>query len=602
MILYEGGDSFKEYLFFEGKEIDAYRRMGAIVKEQGVRFTLWAPNAREVYLVGDFNEWNPWSHPMKCEQDKEFWTISLSEAKVGDRYKYRVITRRGEELYKSDPYARFSEKAPNTASIIVDLPPTKERITSFDYYQPMTIYEVNLSSWRRHEDNRYYTYRELANSLLPYVKEMGFTHIELMPLGEHPYDGSWGYQQTGYFSPTSRFGSPEDLRYFIHKAHNMGIGLILDWVPYHFVKDAHGLANFDGDPLYEYSGEKGENPHWQTKNFNLGWGPIRSFLYSNALYWLKEFQFDGLRIDAVAYLLSGEGIFTGSNIREADPVGLAFIKELTQLIRKEVPGAILIAEDSSSFPNVTKPVEEGGLGFHFKWNMGWMHDTLGYITLDPIYRKDNHKNLTFPLMYGFNEHYILPFSHDEVVHGKKSLINKLPGNYEDKGYGLKQLLLYQYTQPGKKLLFMGGEFGQWIEWNEWQGLDWLLLEYPYHQEILEFVKTLNHLYQKYPALYKDCGYENFHWVEHENHQESIIIYERIHNEEVLVVAFNFTPVERKNYPIGVRKNGVYRELLRTHGPGMGNYKTKNDFSIHGRDQYITIDLPGYGGILLEEPK
>lgn len=599
---YDPGDPFLEHLFFEGREIHCWERLGAhLLPEGGVRFILWAPRARQVFLLGDFNDWDREGTELFREGDKEFFTVTLGEAKEGDRYRYRIITGRGEECYKSDPMAFYSEKPPGTASVVTSLPKVAG-CQRHSYEEPMAIYEVNLSSWTRHKDGGYCSYRELADTLLPYVSEMGYTHLELMPIAEHPYDGSWGYQITGYFSPTARFGTPEDLAYFLNKAHDLGLKVLLDWVPHHFVSDSHGLREFDGFPLYEYEGDWGYNPLWGTCNFNLGKPAVRSFLLSNALYWLKVYGFDGLRVDAVAYILSRRGsyeAFGSQDPSEAFPDGVAFLKDLTETVRREVPGAVLIAEDSSAYPDVTTPVDQGGLGFHYKWNMGWMHDTLSYMTRDPLDRKYHQRELTFPMVYGFREHYVLPLSHDEAVHGKKSLLDKMPGSPEDKALQLKLLYLYQYTQPGKKLLFMGGELGQWIEWNEWRELDWMLLKYPYHQNIKRFLQALNELYKAEKALHREGGWESFRWVEHENHQESILIFERIYKKDRLLCLFNFTPVSRKGYPVGVMEKGEYRELINTHGPREVLYETAEDFSIHGREQYIRVDLEGFMGLVIK---
>lgn len=607
------------FLFHEGTFYKSYEFLGAhYIQGQGYRFVVWAPRAKEVYLTGDFNNWNQISLPMKRIGESGLWNIIVKNVSEYDCYKYRIISWEGEELYKADPYAFHAEERPNTASKFYDIKGfmwedeywlnNKEK----DHYnQPMSIYELNLFSWKRKENGDVYSYRELADELLPYVKKLGYTHIELMPIMEHPFDGSWGYQLTGYFAPTSRYGTPKDLMYFINQCHKKNLGVILDWVPVHFCKDAHGLARFDGTYCFESSDLiKAENNQWGTLNFDYTKPEVQSFLISNALYWHEYYHIDGLRIDAVAYMLYLD--FTGKDIRNEyggreNIAAIDFLRKLNTVVFEYYPQTMMIAEESTAWPLVSHPVHEGGLGFNYKWNMGWMNDILEYMEMDPIYRKDHHRTLTFTMTYAFSENYVLPFSHDEVVHGKKSLLDKMPGSYQEKFSSLRLLYLYMYAHPGKKLLFMGGEFGQFIEWNEYQGLDWHLLDYDMHHKMSEFVIELNKLYRQEACLYSvDNSYYGFKWIEHENHLESIIAFERIDQEGDKVIAiFNFTPVDRPNYPIGVDKSGRYKTLLNSdHKKYGGNtssiktYRTSEE-KLHGRDYTIRVDIPGLSGLILK---
>jgi len=466
-------------------------------------------------------------------------------------------------------------------------------------------------SWRKKEGDIQYSYRELARDLVNYVKKMGFTHIELMPITEHPFDGSWGYQTTGYFAPTSRFGTPKDFMYFIDQCHKKGIGVILDWVPLHFCKDDFGLARFDGTYCFEsLDRAKAENEQWGTLNFDFTKPEVVSFLISSALYWLDYYHIDGIRVDAVAYMLYYD--FLGKDIKNKyggreNLEAIEFLKTLNTIIGQEYPEVMVIAEESTTWPKISYPIEEGGLGFHYKWNMGWMNDTLEYMETDPFFRKGNHHALTFSMVYAFSERFILPLSHDEVVHGKKSLLDKMPGSYEEKFANLRLLYLYMFAHPGKKLLFMGGEFGQFIEWDEWKELDWFLLDYEMHQKLHNYFRDLNMLYQKEDTLFSlDTSYDGFKWIEHTNHEESIIAFERINKKgEKLIAAFNFTPVERKKYPLGVDKPGVYRTIINSDSRRFGgktarvrSYKAIKE-PIHGRDYQIRVDLPPLGGLYLK---
>lgn len=612
------------YLFHEGTFYESYKFFGAhnIEKdnEDAVRFVVWAPRAKEVYLIGDFNDWNESNLPLKRIGNSGIWNICVKNVREFDCYKYRIISQDNEVRIKSDPYAFHAEERPKNASKYYDINGFKWTDDKWvkkkeeAYNKPISIYEVNFLSWRKKENGDQYSYRELADELVDYVKEMGYTHIEVMPIMEHPFDGSWGYQLTGYFAPTSRFGTPKDFMYFVDKCHKKGIGVILDWVPVHFCKDDFGLARFDGSYCFESSDYiKAENKQWGTLNFDFSKPEVVSFLISNALYWHEYYHIDGLRIDAVAYMLYLD--FTGNDIRNKyggreNLEAIEFINKLNTTVFKYYPNTLMIAEESTAYPMVSRPVDAGGLGFNFKWNMGWMNDILKYMETDPLYRKDNQKALTFTMTYAFSENYILPLSHDEVVHGKKSLLDKMPGSYDEKFANLRLLYLYMYAHPGKKLLFMGGEFGQFIEWNEWQALDWHLLEYEKHLKIRRFVQELNKLYKKEECLFsQDTSYDGFEWIEHTNHKESIIAFERIGKSgDKLITIFNFTPVERKKYPIGVSEEGLYKTLINSDHKRFGgttkrvkSYPTSNK-THHGRKYSILVDLPPLGGLFLKLSK
>lgn len=614
---------FDAYLFHEGTFYKSHEFLGAhpVIGDKGdaVRFVVWAPNAKDVYLVGDFNNWDGENLPLERIDGSGLFNICVYDIDEFDTYKYRIIAGDDEVRLKADPYAFHSEERPRTGSKYYDIKDytwndekwikNREETNSTD--KPLLIYEANLLSWKRKEDGEPLSYTELAKDLVSYVKKMGFNYIELMPIMEHPFDGSWGYQQTGYFSPTSRFGTPKDFMYFVNECHRNGIGVILDWVPVHFCKDDHGLARFDGTRLFESSNsELAENEGWGTLNFDFSKKEVWSFLISNALYWFEYYHIDGLRIDAVANMLYLN--FTGKDLK--NEIGgnenldaVEFLKTLNTVVEEYFPNVLMIAEDSTSWPKVTHPVEEGGLGFNYKWNMGWMNDTLEYIETDPLFRRGNQNALTFGITYSFNEDFILPLSHDEVVHGKKSMLDKMPGEYEDKFNNLRLLYLYMYFYPGKKLLFMGGEFGQFIEWNEWIELDWHLLEYEPHEKLQKFVKDLNKLYKDEKAFYEiDGSYDGFEWIEHSNHEESILAFERIDSDgEKLIGVFNFTPVARNGYRIGVDEPGKYRTLMcsdhRRYGGDLKRVKTykTEEVESHGKEHSIGVDLPGLSGFIFK---
>lgn len=610
--MFSAGKLYNSYKFFGAHRIncDGY---------EAVRFLVWAPHATSVCLVGEFNDWDQTGYPLKKISHNGVWEISVFNVKVYDSYKYRIVTPYGEVFYKADPYGFHMEERPKSASKYFDIEnyswkdrKWRESLKKRDsYVRPISIYEVNLLSWKKKKDGKQYSYKDLAEELVPYVKEMGFTHIEIMPIMEHPYDGSWGYQVTGYFAPTSRFGTPTDFMYFIDCCHQNDIGVILDWVPVHYCKDAHGLCHFDGEDCFESSDRgRAENEQWGTVNFDYGKTEVRNFLISNAIYWHEKYHIDGMRIDAVAYMLYLN--FSGKDIRNQyggyeHIEAVEFIKELNSAVFLRYPKTLMMAEESTAWPLVTSPTDVGGLGFNYKWNMGWMNDILEYMEQDSLFRKGNQNALTFSITYAFSENYVLPLSHDEVVHGKKSLLSKMPGTYKEKFANLRLLYAYMYAHPGKKLLFMGGEFGQFIEWNEWQGLDWHLLDYESHGKMREFVKNLNKFYRREPCLYElDTTYDGFEWIEHENHQESIIAFERKGSEgDKLIVVFNFTPIERKRYPIGVDKLGSYKVVLNSNlikyggdSRSMSVYKAKI-LEMHNKPYAIRLTIPPLSGVFLK---
>jgi 1,4-alpha-glucan branching enzyme len=595
---------FDLYLFGEGKHYELYEKLGAHCLEHegvaGVVFAVWAPNAQRVSVVGDFNQWDGRRHPMRPRGASGLWELFIPGLAQGDIYKYEIKSRfAGFLAVKSDPYAFAMELRPGTASIVWDLSKYAWQDASWlanrparqAFEAPIAVYEVHLGSWQRvgAEGNRWLTYRELADQLVPYARELGFTHLELLPVAEHPYDASWGYQVLGYFAPTSRFGTPDDFRYFVDKAHQAGLGVILDWVPAHFPKDSAGLALFDGTHLYEHADpRKGEHQDWGTLIFNFGRNEVSAFLLTNALFWLDKYHIDGLRVDAVASMLyldysrqAGEWIpneFGGRENLEA----VRFLKSFNELVYLKFPGVLTIAEESTAWPMVSRPTYLGGLGFSLKWNMGWMHDMLDYMSKDPIHRRYHHGSLTFSLVYAFSENFVLPFSHDEVVHGKGSMTGRMPGDEWRRFANLRALYGYMYGHPGKKLLFMGGEFGQYREWNFDRALDWNLLDFAPHRKLQQFVRDLNHLYQAEPALHQiDFSWEGFQWIDlHDVDQSALSFLRRAKADDpaaaefVLVVA-NFTPVPRQGYRVGVPAPGFYRELLNSDseaygGSNMGN--------------------------------
>ena len=612
------------YLYNNGRHYEIYEKLGAHPENyegiDGMYFAVWAPHGSQVSVVGDFNGWDPEANPMTLLADSGIWEAFVSGLSVGELYKYAITTRSGKILFKADPYAFQSEYRPQTASVTADLSGfqwkdltwMEKRKTKDPFNDPISIYEVHLGSWRkknRDEKDGFYTYIEAAHELADYILEMGYTHVELMGIAEHPYDGSWGYQVTGYFAPTSRFGTPREFMYFVNYMHKKGIGVILDWVPAHFPKDAHGLADFDGEACYEYADPRiGEHPDWGTKVFDFSKYEVDNFLIANALYWVDKFHIDGLRVDAVASMLyldygrdNGDWVpnqYGGNENLEA----IEFFKHLNSVIKKRGDGAVVIAEESTVWPKVTGNQEEGGLGFTFKWNMGWMHDFLEYMKLDPYFRKYNHHKMTFGLTYFTSENYILVLSHDEVVHLKCSMINKMPGLLEDKFANLKLGYTFMMGHPGKKLLFMGQDFGQFHEWDEKTALDWYLSEEPLGKSLKNYVRDLLHLYKKYPALYeKDYDWEGFYWINADDKERSIFSFIRYSKDKKrsLLFVFNFTPVARPDYRVGVPKRGTYTLLLdQDHGlykrgekaPSIRSEKMEWD----GQEFSFPYQIPAYG--------
>lgn len=579
------------YLYNNGRHYEIYEKLGAHPQnyqgQDGMYFAVWAPHAEQVGVTGDFNSWNPDANPMTPLADSGIWEAFVPGVSTGELYKYAISTKSGKILFKADPYAFHAEYRPNTASITADLSEFRwkddtwmeKRKEANAISGPVSIYEVHLGSWKkkgREEKDGFYTYVEAAHELAEYISDMGYTHVELMGIAEHPYDGSWGYQVTGYFAPTSRYGTPQEFMYFVNYMHQKGIGVILDWVPAHFPKDAHGLADFDGGPCYEYADpRKGEHPDWGTKVFDYSKYEVDNFLIANALYWIDKFHVDGLRVDAVASMLyldygrnPGEWV-PNRNGGNENLEAIEFFKHLNSVVERRGDGAVVIAEESTAWPKVTGDPEEEGLGFTFKWNMGWMHDFLEYMKLDPYFRKYNHHKMTFGLSYFTSEKYILVLSHDEVVHLKGSMIHKMPGLLEDKFANLKAGYTFMMGHPGKKLLFMGQDFGQFHEWDEKTSLDWYLADEPLGKDLKDYVKGLLHLYKKYPALYeKDYDWEGFSWVNANDKDRSIfsfIRYSRDRKNSLLFV-LNFTPVPRPDYRIGVPKRGTYTLVLdESHG-------------------------------------
>ena len=612
------------YLFGEGRHYQLYHKLGAhpytYRGQDGYYFAVWAPHAAAVSLVGDFNAWKPDATPMKPVADSGIYELFVPGLGVGQLYKFAITTHTGTILFKADPYAFSAEYRPGTASVTADIRGFKwndskwmeSRAGTDPVKAPISIYEVHLGSWKkknRPEKDGYYTYMEAAHELADYVLEMGYTHVELMGIAEHPYDGSWGYQVTGYFAPTSRYGTPAEFMYFVNYLHKKGIGVILDWVPAHFPKDAHGLADFDGQALYEYADpRKGEHPDWGTKVFDYAKNEVSNFLIANALYWLDEYHIDGLRVDAVASMLyldygRQDGQWVPNKYGDNKNLeAIEFFKHLNSVIRGRKDGAIIIAEESTAWPNVTKSPEEDGLGFTFKWNMGWMHDFLEYMKLDPYFRKFNHNKMTFGITYCTSENFILVLSHDEVVHLKCSMINKMPGEYEDKFANLKVGYTFMLGHPGKKLLFMGQDFGQFHEWDEKVSLDWYLTKEPFHADLQNYVKGLLTLYHKYPALYRlDEEYDGFQWINANDGDRSIFSFIRRDETQKKNLLFicNFTPVDRDDYRVGVPKRGTYTLLLdQEHGYYKRGDKISHYRSIKsecdGQPYSFAYPLPAYG--------
>ena len=611
------------YLFGEGRHYQLYHKLGAhpytYRGQDGYYFAVWAPHAAAVSLVGDFNAWNPDATPMKPVADSGIYELFVPGLGVGQLYKFAITTHTGTILFKADPYAFSAEYRPGTASVTADIRGFKwndskwmeSRAGTDPVKAPISIYEVHLGSWKRKPPGKdgYYTYMEAAHELADYVLEMGYTHVELMGIAEHPYDGSWGYQVTGYFAPTSRYGTPTEFMYFVNYLHKKGIGVILDWVPAHFPKDAHGLADFDGQALYEYADpRKGEHPDWGTKVFDYAKNEVSNFLIANALYWLDEYHIDGLRVDAVASMLyldygRQDGQWVPNKYGDNKNLeAIEFFKHLNSVIRGRKDGAIIIAEESTAWPKVTKSPEEDGLGFTFKWNMGWMHDFLEYMKLDPYFRKFNHNKMTFGITYCTSENFILVLSHDEVVHLKCSMINKMPGEYEDKFANLKVGYTFMLGHPGKKLLFMGQDFGQFHEWDEKVSLDWYLTKEPFHADLQNYVKGLLTLYHKYPALYRlDEEYDGFQWINANDGDRSIFSFIRRDETQKKNLLFicNFTPVDRDDYRVGVPKRGTYTLLLdQEHGYYKRGDKISHYRSIKsecdGQPYSFAYPLPAYG--------
>ena len=619
------------YLFGQATHYDIYRKMGAHVMtvngESGVCFDVWAPHADRVYVIGEFNGWNENSHEMhRVEPDTMgVYELFVPGVKLGCMYKYLIIAKDGRHLYKADPYANYAQLRPETASIVTDISHFKWTDTTWMkhratltkqtiYEQPMAIYEVHPGSWMRHpgrDDDGFYSYRDLAKSLISYVKEMGYTHIELMGISEYPFDGSWGYQVTGYYAPTSRYGTPEDFAYLVNECHKNKIGVILDWVPAHFPKDAHGLVEFDGTATYEYAdARKGEHPDWGTKIFDYSKNEVKNFLIGSALMWVENYHVDGLRVDAVASMLyldygkeDGQwvpNIYGGNKNLEA----IEFFKHINTLILGRNPGVVMIAEESTAWPKVTGPVEEDGLNFSYKWNMGWMHDFLDYMKLDPYFRKDNHNKMAFAMSYNESEKYILVLSHDEVVHLKCSMLNKMPGLEGDKFKNLMAGYAFMMGHSGKKLLFMGQEFAQVQEWSEARELDWYLLEDPNHKKVQDWVKALLHLYTSNPCMYEqDTTWAGFEWINADDRDRSIFSFVRKSKDgkNNLLFVINFTPVAREDYRVGVPKNKTYKLVLNSEDPKFnGTDKNRKESykavkkECDGRDYSIAYPLPAYG--------
>ena len=615
------------YLYNNGRHYEIYEKLGAHPKtcngKQGMYFAVWAPHASQVGVVGDFNGWNPDLNPMVPLADSGIWEVFVPGVGLGQLYKYCVTTPSGKILFKADPYAFYAEFRPQTASITADLSVYSwndlEWVAKREEQDPLTgplsIYEVHLGSWKRknREDKEgFYTYREAAHELAEYIKDMGYTHIELLGIAEHPYDGSWGYQVTGYYAPTSRYGTPEEFMYFVDYMHQNGIGVILDWVPAHFPKDAHGLSEFDGEACYEYADpRKGEHPDWGTKVFDYSKYEVDNFLIANALYWVEKYHIDGLRVDAVASMLyldygrsQGEWVkncLGGNENLEA----IEFFKHLNSVMKERGKGAVVIAEESTTWPKVTDKPENSGLGFTFKWNMGWMHDFLEYMKLDPYFRKYNHHKMTFGITYFTSEKYILVLSHDEVVHLKGSMIGKMPGLLEDKFSNLKLGYTFMLGHPGKKLLFMGQDFGQFHEWDEKDSLDWYLAKEPLGEDLQNYVRDLLHLYRKFPALYdNDYVWEGFSWINANDNEHSIFSFIR-HGKDTqgsLLFVLNFTPVSRPEYRVGVPKSGKYTLVLDTSNGLYKKAKTALTYKSEktpwdGQDYSIAYPLPAYGAAI-----
>lgn len=611
------------YLFNRGELYHSFLKFGAHRLEhdgiQGTHFAVWVPAVTQVNVMGDFNDWGSETCPMQEMGETGVWTLFVPQNLLGQRYKYEIRTKEGEVLYKADPYAFCAELRPHTASVVYSLEgfvwqdrtwlERRSRMPSID--RPLSIYEVHLGSWRQHQNGEFYTWQELATELIPYVKDLGYTHLELLPIMEHPYDGSWGYQMTGYFACTRRYGDPQDFMYFVDQCHQAGIGVLLDWVPGHFCKDAHGLGRFNGEEVYE----KDEHKEWGTYNFDFGKTEVLSFLISNAIFWLSKYHIDGLRVDGVSNMLyldyakkAGSwkpNIKGGRENLEA----IAFMQKLNKAVFGEFPGVLMIAEEATDWPLVTYPTDVKGLGYNYKWNMGWMNDTLHYMNLDFQQRQYHHQLLTFSLTYAFTENFVLPLSHDEVVHGKQSLLSRMPGNYEQKFAGLRALYGYFFCHPGKKLLFMGGEFAQFIEWRDDDELDWFLLEYDSHRRLKEYVRSLNQFYQKERALWEiDSSWAGFEWIDVDNNKQSVLVFCRRAKDpnDFLIVVLNFKPQQYSEFRIGIPKEGKYQEVFNSdlydYGgatPHFSNVQQAESIAWQGQAFSLTITLPSLACIILK---
>lgn len=602
----------EHYLFHRGEYRQAYEYFGAHPNRSSTIFRIWAPTAKSVAVVGDFNNWNAREEDY-CQKitNEGIWEVEIKKVKKGAIYKFQIETSWGQKILKADPYAFYSELRPQTASVVNGISKfrwgDKKWLNNREigYAKPINIYEVHLGSWKKKEDGTYYNYREIAELLVEYMLEMNYTHIEIMPITEYPFDGSWGYQATGYYSVTSRYGTPEDFMYFVNYFHKNNLGVILDWVPGHFCKDAHGLYRFDGSACYEYEDQNlGEN-EWGTANFNVSRNEVRSFLVSNLYFWIKEFHIDGVRMDAISNM-----IYHKDGVSE-NRASIEFLQYLNQSLHENHPDIMLVAEDSSAWPLVTKYQADGGLGFDFKWNMGWMNDTLKYIEQDPFFRKSHHGKLTFSFMYAFSENFVLPLSHDEIVHGKNAILNKMPGYYEDKLAHVKNLYSYQMAHPGKKLNFMGNEFVQGLEWRYYEQLEWQLLkENKGSKDIQNYVKTLNTLYLEEKALWHD-GQNAFEWIEHENIDENMLIFLRKNpdTDDFIIAVFNFSGKDHDKYPVGVNLEGEYECILDSNEKRFGgsyqgrkrNYKTIKG-AWHNREQHIEVKIAKNSTIFLKHKK
>lgn len=618
------------YMFGQGTHYEIYNKLGAHLMEidgvKGTYFAVWAPNAVNVSVVGEFNNWIGFDHNMEMENDSGIWELFIPGVGEGEMYKYVISTKNGDTLYKSDPYGFWSEKRPGNASKVANIEDYTWKDKKWHekkenhYEEPMSIYEVHMGSWKKdfvdeNDEDGFYDYKRLAKELVAYVKDMGYTHVELMGVLEHPFDGSWGYQVVGYYAPTARYGKPVEFMHLVDEFHKAGIGVILDWVPAHFPKDAHGLAMFDGTPLYEYADtRKGEHPDWGTKIFDYSKTEVVNFLIANALFWVEKYHIDGLRVDAVASMLyldygRQDGQWVPNKYGDNKNLeAIEFFKHLSSIMKQRNPQAYIIAEESTAWPRVTADPKDGGLGFSYKWNMGWMHDFLEYVKLDPYFKKFNHNKMTFGLTYAFSENFILVLSHDEVVHLKCSMLNKMPGYPADKFKNLKTAYTFMFGHPGRKLLFMGQDFGQLQEWSEARSLDWYLLEEPEHKDLHEYVKKLLHLYKKYPAMYTETkGYDAFEWINCNDNDRSIFSFIRKTGEEnyknAIGFVTNFTPIAREDYRVGVPKAGTYKRLLTTEAGETKEvkYKAKKG-ECDGMPYSLDMPLHPFESVIFEFPK